>query len=99
LLGTVEAAKLRGLEKIPAIKLRGLSEAKNRALLLADNKIAENAGWERERLAVELPELTELLLEENLDIAITGFEAVEIDQLVIDFEESTEDPADEIQTD
>ena len=97
--GRFKAAKLRGLKKIPAIRLHGLSEAKKRALLLADNKIAENAGWDRERLAIELPELTELLIEESLDISITGFEPVEIDQLVIDFEENTADPADDIQTD
>ena len=72
--GRFEAAKLRGLKKIPAIRLRGLSEAKKRALLLADNKIAENAGWDRERLAIELPELADLLIAENLDISITGFE-------------------------
>ena len=97
--GRFKAAELRGLEKIPAIRLHGLSAAKKRALLLADNKIAANAGWDRERLAIELPELTELLIEESLDISITGFEPVEIDQLVIDFEENSEDPADEIQTD
>jgi hypothetical protein len=97
--GRFEAAKLSGLKKIPAIRLHGLSEAKKRALLLADNKIADNAGWDRERLAIELPELAELLIEENLDISITGFEPVEIDHLVIDFEENTADPADDIQTD
>ena len=74
--------------------LEGLSEAKKRALLLADNKITENAGWDRKRLAVELPELTELLIEEGFDISITGFEPVEIDQIAIDFEEDTSDPAD-----
>jgi ParB-like chromosome segregation protein Spo0J len=97
--GRFEAAKLRGLEKIPAIRLRGLSEAKKRALLLADNKIAENAGWDFERLAIELPEVAELLIGEDLDISITGFEPAEIDQLVSDFEEDTADPADDIQTD
>lgn len=97
--GRFEAAKLRGLKKIPAIRLRGLSEAKKRALLLADNKIAENAGWDRERLAIELPELAELLIEESLDISITGFEPVEIDTLLSDFEESAADPADDIQAD
>ena len=55
-------------------------------------------GGTGERLATELPELAELLIEENLDITITGFETAEIDQLVIDFEENSEDPADEIQT-
>ena len=80
--GRREAAKLRGLKQIPAIRLRGLSEAQKRALLIADNKIAENAGWDRKRLAVELPELAELLIEESLDVSITGFEPVEIDLLV-----------------
>jgi hypothetical protein len=97
--GRFEAAKLRGLKKIPAIRLRGLSKAKKWALLLADNKIAESAGWDRERLAIELPELTELLIAESLDISITGFEPVEIDTLVSDFEESAADPADDIQAD
>ena len=97
--GRIEAAKLLGFQKVPVIRVEGLSETQKRALLLADNKIAGNAGWDRERLAIELPELAELLVEENLDISITGFEAAEIDQLVIDFEENSEDPADEIQSD
>ena len=80
-------------------ELHGLSEAQKRALLIADNKIAENAGWDFERLAIELPELAELLIAESLDISITGFEPAEIDQLVSDFEDDTADPADDIQTD
>ena len=88
-----------GLTTIPVIKVVGLTEAKKRALLLADNKIAENAGWDRKRLAVEIPELSQLLIEESLDISLTGFEAVEIDQLAIDFEEKSADPADAIQED
>ena len=43
---------------------------------------------------MELPELAEVLIEENLDISITGFAAVEIDQLATDFEEESSDPAD-----
>ena len=97
--GRLGAAKLLGLEKIPAIRLHGLSEAQKRVLLIADNKIADNAGWDFERLAIELPELAELLIAESLDISITGFEPVEIDTLVSDFEESTADPADDIQAD
>src|ERR1044071_116173 len=46
-----------GLNEVPVIMLGGLSEAKKRALLLADNKITENAGWDRKRLYIELPEL------------------------------------------
>jgi hypothetical protein len=96
--GRLAAAKVRGLSKVPVIVLKGLSEAKKRALLLADNKIAENAGWNRELLAMELPELAELLINEDLDISITGFEPVEIDQIVSDFEEETSDPADTVES-
>ena len=55
--GRYAAAKLLGHKKVPAIEVQVLSEAKRRALALADNKIAENAGWDRELLAAELPEL------------------------------------------
>ena len=92
--GRYAAAKSLGITDVPVIEVNGLSAAKKRALALADNKIAENAGWDREILAVELPELAEVLIEENLDISITGFAAVEIDQLATDFEEESSDPAD-----
>ena len=96
--GRIEAAKLLGLEKVPVIRVEGLSEAQKRALMLADNKIAANAGWDRERLASELPALAELLVEDNLDITITGFGTAEIDQLILDFDERSDDPADEIES-
>jgi hypothetical protein len=48
--------------------------AKRRALASCRHKIAENAGWDRELLAIELPDLAELLALEGLDIAITGTE-------------------------
>jgi hypothetical protein len=51
----------------------------------------------RKRLYIELPELAELLAEEDLDISITGFEPVEVDQIAIDFEEDTSDPADTVE--
>jgi ParB/Sulfiredoxin domain len=92
--GRYAAAKSLGMTKVPAVEVRGLSAAKKRALALADNKIAENAGWDREVLALELPELADLLLAEDCDISITGFAPVEIDQLATDFEEDASDPAD-----
>src|SRR5438046_3176353 len=49
--GRYAAALLLGLKEVPVIELRGLSKAKRRALALADNKIAENAGWDRQLLA------------------------------------------------
>jgi DNA modification methylase len=96
-VGRYEAAKLLGLTNVPVIVVTGLSRAKRRALVIADNKIAENSGWDRERLAIEIPELTELLSAEGLDISILGFEPVEIDQLQTDFEEESSDPQDSIE--
>jgi DNA modification methylase len=94
--GRLRAAELLGIKEIPAIELRGLSAARKRALALADNKIGDNAGWDRERLAIELPELSELLVEDGLDVSVTGFSAAELDQLQVDFEEDSSDPDDDI---
>ena len=94
--GRLDAAKLLGLNHVPIIEVHGLSEAKRRALGLADNRIASSAGWNREMLGIEVTELSELLLEEGLDISITGFTAVEIDQISADFEEDSSDPADAV---
>ena len=94
--GRLEAAKLLGLKRIPAVVIEGLSEARKRALLLADNRIAQSAGWDRERLADELISLPELLVEDGLDISVTGFEPAEIDALLVDFEDDVSDPADDI---
>ena len=94
--GRWEAAKLLGHESLLAIVISGLSDAKKRALLLADNRIAQNAGWDREQLATEIPSLHEMLLPENLDISITGFETAEVDALLADFEADAHDPTDDI---
>ena len=94
--GRLEAAKLLRLKRIPAVVIEGLSEARKRALLLADNRIAQSAGWDRERLADELTSLPELLVEDGLDISVTGFEPAEIDALLVDFEDDVSDPADDI---
>jgi ParB-like nuclease domain len=94
--GRYRAAQLLGLEEVPVIVLTGLSPARRRALAIADNKIAENAGWDRERLAIEIPELTGLLETEGVDVSILGFEAVEIDQLLTGFDANAADPADNI---
>src|SRR4051812_9948628 len=64
----LEAAKLLGLTEMPVIIVDDLSPAKKRAYMLADNKIAQNAGWDREMLGAEVFELPELLVEDNLDI-------------------------------
>lgn len=75
--GRVEAAKLLGLETVPTVCLRDMSEADVRAYVIADNKLAENAGWDRNLLALQFQYLSELEL--NFDLTITGFELPEID--------------------
>jgi ParB-like chromosome segregation protein Spo0J len=97
-VGRYLAARQLGLKKLPVIVICGLSDAEQRALALADNKIAANSGWDRAVLAAELGELATLLPECNLDLEITGFEPAEFDALVADFDNSEQDPADEIPT-
>lgn len=93
--GRLEAARSLGLGVVPVITVAGLSDARKRALLLADNKIAENSAWDRQKLAIEIPELSVLLHAEALEISLTGFAIPEIDQLAVDFGESERDPVDD----
>ena len=78
--GRVEAAKLLGLDQVPTILLDHLSEAEKQAYILADNRLAELAGWDREILAIELQHLTALEL--DFDVEVTGFETAEIDLMI-----------------
>lgn len=94
--GRFQAAKLLGLNEVPVITVSHLSEAQKRALVLADNKIAENAGWDRQILAAELGELAGLLPEIDLSLDITGFEPAQIDSLMGDLVDREDDPADEV---
>lgn len=94
--GRVEAAKLAGLTHVPVVRADQLSSEQKRAYVLADNKIAEHAGWDRERLALELGELSDLLPTVGLDVSITGFETAEIDLLLADMAQSENDGADNI---
>jgi DNA modification methylase len=84
------------LQRIPVIRVEHLSEAQLRAYSLADNKLAEKAGWDREALAVELEELQVVLPEVGLDLAVTGFEPDEVDALLLDSAEDGVNPADDI---
>lgn len=93
--GRAEAAKLLGMTEIPAIEVTGLSPARRRALMLADNKLCERGGWDREKLAIELKELEVILVDEVLELSITGFEVPEIDQIRSDFSDRL-DPADDV---
>ena len=75
--GRLKAAKNLGLTDIPAIRITHLDEPQKRALRLADNKIALNAGWDMEFLATELSDLSEMDL--DFSIAEIGFEVAELD--------------------
>ena len=89
--GRVAAARELGLPEVPTLRLSHLSEVDKRAYILADNRLAEKAGWDREVLALELGELSGLLQDE---IDITGFEPGEVDLLLSDLGDAP-DPADE----
>ena len=73
--GRVMAAKEIGLQEIPTLRLSHLSPTERRAYVIADNKLALNAGWDTDILAIELQSLIDL----NFDVELTGFSPVEID--------------------
>ncbi len=77
--GRVAAAQSLGLDRVPVVQLSHLSEAQRRAYILADNKLAEEAGWDRDLLAIELQGLLDL----EIDLDLTGFSLAEID-LILD---------------
>ena len=88
--GRVAAAKLLGLEVVPALRLSHLTEAERRAYVLADNKIAINAGWDRDMLAIELQGLVDL----SFDIELTGFSLGEIEIVLDEARESSTESLD-----
>lgn len=91
----LKAAKLNGWVTVTVVIISGLSEAQKQTLLVADNKVAEGGGWDRKRLAASIRELTPLLAEIGLDFVDIGFEAVEIDNLLIELVDGESDPADQ----
>lgn len=92
--GRVAAAKKLGLATVPCVRLEHLTETQKRAYVLADNRLAEKAGWDRGILAIELQHLTEFGVE--FDVTVTGFEMAEVDLLLGPGDKSSAkaDPAD-----
>lgn len=84
--GRLLAARKLGMEEVPAIILDHLTKAQQRALVIADNKLALNAGWDEDLLKLELQELGDL----NFDLALTGFTLEEIGDL-FDENQNSED--------
>lgn len=94
--GRLEAARQVGLTHVPVVRFDHLTAAQKRAYLIADNRIAEQAGWDREMLAIELGELVDLLPIEGFDISLTGFDTPEIDLLLADMAVSRSEPQEAI---
>ena len=76
--GRVMAANKLKLKKIPTISLNYLTEAQKKAYIIADNRLALNAGWDEDMLKVELEELNDL----EFDISLLGFEDKEIEEML-----------------
>jgi DNA modification methylase len=79
--GRVEAAKGLNITTVPAVRLSHLNETEKRAYVIADNRLAEKAGWDPEILAIELQGLIDI----GFDVELTGFETPEIDLILEEF--------------
>ena len=94
--GRLAAARLLGLKTVPCIELGHLSEAQKRAYVIADNKLALNAGWDEELLRLELLDLKDL----DFDLDIIGFNAEELADITlgrdVDQPEYDESAADDV---
>jgi DNA modification methylase len=78
--GRLAGATLLGIPRVPTIRLADLSPDQLRAYVIADNRLAEKAGWDESILAIELQHL--LTIDSDFDVTITGFEVPEIDQIL-----------------
>ena len=84
--GRLMASKKLGMEEVPCVVLEGLTEAQKKAYIIADNKMALNAGWDEELLKIELENLKEL----DFDLGLTGFNVDELDDILGKNEEEVE---------
>ena len=76
--GRVMGARAIGLAEVPCIRLAHLTESQRRAYVIADNKLALNAGWDDAMLALEMRDL----MAEGYDVGLTGFELGDIDDIL-----------------
>jgi len=83
--GRTLAAQRLKMTEVPVMVAKGWSDAKKRAYVLADNRLALNAGWDNEMLALELAEIGEL----GFDLDLIGFNQIELDEL---FDKKEEEP-------
>jgi DNA modification methylase len=90
--GRLSAARSLGIKEIPTIRLSEMSPAQIRAYAIADNRLAEKAGWDKATLQIELQEL--MTFETEFDITLTGFDIPEIDILLSSDAEPPDEPPD-----
>ena len=76
--GRLMAARKLGMDKVPVIELKDMTDAQKRAYVIADNKLALNAGWDNDFLTLELKDLED----EGFDLSLTGFDEKELDALL-----------------
>src|SRR5665647_2105421 len=88
--GRILAAKLEGIKEVPCVLVEYLTDAQKKAYMLADNKLALNAGWDMGMLKIELEELEEF----DFDLSLTGFNDLEIDLMIKENDEAFEDDFD-----
>ena len=88
--GRVMAAKKLGLKEVPILLVEHLSETQKRAYIIADNRLALDAGWDEEMLRVEFAELAD----DGFNLELTGFELGEITNINLDGESLTSDDDD-----
>jgi len=88
--GRALAAHLLGLDEVPCIVLAHLTPTQRRAYVLADNKLALNAGWDLEMLSLEIGELGEA----GFDLSLTGFDEFELGELFAERTQGRTDPDD-----
>jgi DNA modification methylase len=86
--GRVMAARKLGLVEVPTLEVSHLTDAQRKAYILADNKLALNAGWDVDLLKVELTELQA----DGFDLGLIGFGTDELDSLLVDKTEGLTDP-------
>ena len=76
--GRLMAARKLGYDKVPVIELKDMTETQKKAYVIADNRLALNAGWDMEMLKIELENLKEL----EFDLDLLGFDAKELDAIL-----------------
>ena len=91
--GRILAARVLGYAEVPVMIARGWSDAQKRAYVIADNKLAENAGWDLDILKIEMADLGEI----GFDLDLIGFSEAEVEDLLKE-PETEPDPSDEAKT-